>query len=109
MLVVTFIIAIVALIISILVYRRTGGDKGIEEDSRFSFFKHGTPQGPAEVSLKEQIETLSSVTESLRDRTANAIDRLEKALRGRLEEKPPEEKPPEEKPSRPKRPRTKRE
>jgi type II secretory pathway pseudopilin PulG len=109
MLVVTFIIAIVALIISILAYQRTGGTKELRKtvDSLSSTME--SLKGRAEVGLKEQIETLSSVTESLRDRPADAIDRLEKALRGRPEEKPPEEKPPEEKPPRPKRPRAKRE
>lgn len=99
MLVVTFIIAIVALIISIMAYRRTGGTKELKKtvDSLSSTME--SLKGRAEVGLKEQIETLSSVTESLRDRTADAIDRLEKALRGRPGEKPP----------RPRRPRAKRE
>ncbi|UCD70961.1 MAG: hypothetical protein JSW70_08140 [Syntrophobacterales bacterium] len=113
MLVVTFIIAIIALIISILAYQRTGGTREMRKtvDSLSSTME--SLKGRAEVGLKEQIETLSSVTESLRDRTADAIDRLEKILRGKLEEKPPEEKPseekpPEEEPPKPKRPRAKK-
>lgn len=57
----------------------------------------------AGVGLKEQIETLTSVTESLRDRMTDTIDRLEKALGGKAEEKPPEEEP-----HKPKRPMAKR-
>ena len=100
---VAFIIAIIALIISILAYQRTGGAKELKKtvDSLSSTME--SLKDRAGVGLKEQVETLTSVTESLRDRTANAIDRLEKALRRKPEEKPPEEKPP-----RPKRPRAKR-
>ena len=105
---VAFIIAIIALIISILAYQRTGGAKKLKKtvdslSSTMDFLKDR-----AGVGLKEQIEHLTSVTESLRDRTAGAIDRLEKALRGKAEEKPPEEKPSEEKPPRPRRPRAKK-
>jgi hypothetical protein len=77
--------------------------KGIEENDRFPVIIHGIPQGPRRVGLREQIETLTSFTESLRDRTADAIDRLEKALGGKTEEKSPEEEPPKSK-----RPRAKR-
>jgi len=57
----------------------------------------------AGVGLKEQIDHLTSVTGSVRDRTAGAIDRLEKAVRGKPGEKPPEKKPPG-----PRRPRAKK-
>ncbi len=104
MLTITFIIAIIALIISILAYQRTGGAKELRKtvDSLSSSME--SLKDRAGVGVKEQIETLTSVTESLRDRTADAIDRLEKALRGKAEEKAPEEKPSEEKPPRPRRP-----
>jgi uncharacterized protein YoxC len=100
---ITFIIAIIALIISILAYQRTGGAKELKKtvDSLSSSME--SLKDRAGVGLKEQIETLTSVTESLRDRTADAIDRLEKALGGKAEEKPPEEEPPK-----PKRPMAKR-
>jgi hypothetical protein len=54
--------------------------------------------------VREQVEKLTSVTESLREKTADAIDRLEKSLRTRPErnrtrKKPPREKPPEEEPA----------
>jgi hypothetical protein len=104
MLIATFIIAIIALITSILAYRRTGGTKELKKtvDSLSSSIE--SLKDRAGVGLKEQVETLTSVTESLRAKTADAIDRLEKALRGRSEEKSPEKKP-----RRPRRPGTKRE
>jgi hypothetical protein len=52
--------------------------------------------------LNERVENLTSVTESLKEKTADAIDRVEKAIRGKEEEKPSEEGP-----SEPKRPRAK--
>jgi ABC-type transporter Mla subunit MlaD len=107
MLVITFIISIVALIISILAYQRTGGAKNLKKtvdslSSTMESFRDRTGD-----SLRDQIEKLTSVTESLRERTADVIDRLEKAVRKEPEQKPPAEKPPEEKPSEPKRPSVK--
>ena len=101
--VVTFIIAIIALILSILAYRRTGGAKELKQkvDSLSSSME--SFKGRAGVGLKEQVDHLTTVTESIRERTAGAIDRLEQAVRGKPEEKPPEEKPP-----RPRRPRAKK-
>jgi len=101
--VVTFIIAIIALIISILAYQRTGGAKELKQkvDSLSSSME--SLKERAGVGLKEQIDHLTSVKESIRDRTAGAIDRLEKAVR-----KKPEGKPPEEKRPKPRRPRAKK-
>lgn len=101
--VVTFIIAIIALIISILAYQRTGGAKELKQkvDSLSSSME--SIKERAGVGLKEQIDHLTSVKESIRDRTAGAIDRLEKAVR-----KKPEGKPPEEKRPKPRRPRAKK-
>jgi ABC-type transporter Mla subunit MlaD len=109
MLVITFIISIVALIISILAYQRTGGAKEIKKtvdslSSTMESLKERTGD-----SLKEQVDKLTSVTESLRERTADVIDRLEKAVRKEPEKKPPLKKPPEEKPSRPRKPEAKTE
>ncbi len=105
MLIVTFIIAIIALIISILAYRRTGGAKELKKtvdnlSSSMESLKDRTGE-----SVREQVEKLTSVTESLREKTADVIDRLEKAVRKEPEQRPPAEKSPEEKPSRPKRPK----
>jgi small-conductance mechanosensitive channel len=65
-------------------------------------------------SVREQVERLTSVTESLRDKTANTIERLEKSLRPRPERKRTrkkvlKEKPPEEEPAVSKTPDEKRE
>jgi len=109
MLTVTFIIAIIALIISLMAYRRAGGARELKKtvDSLTSTMESFT--GRAEVGLKEQVEHLTSVTESLREKTADVIDRVEKALRGRPEEKALKEKTPEGEPPKPKGPGTKRE
>ena len=97
---ITFIIAIIALIISALAYQRTGGAKELKRtvDSLSSAME--SLKGRTGDSLKEQVEKLTSVTESLRERTADVIDRLEKAVRKEPERKPSEEKRPEEKTSR---------
>ena len=109
MLIITFIIAIIALIISILAYQRTGGARELKKtvdslSSSIESLKDRTGD-----SIKEQIEKLTSVPESLRERTADVIDRLEKAVRKEPEQKPPAEKPPEEKPLRHKKPPVKTE
>jgi uncharacterized protein YoxC len=114
MLTITFIIAIIALIISVLAYQRTGGAKELKKtvdslSSAMESLKERTGD-----SLREQVEKLTSVTESLRERTADVIDRLEKALRKEpgqkpLAEKLSEEETSEEIPSRQKGERTKTE
>ena len=58
--IVTLIVSVVALIIAVLAYRRTGGIQ----------------------DLRRQVSTLGSVTDALRTKTANALDRLEKTVRG---------------------------
>ncbi len=104
MLAITFIIAIIALFISILAYRRAGGARELRKtvDSLTSTMESLKDRAGEE--FKERVEHLTSVTESLKERTADVIDRLEKAVR-----KTPEEKTPEGKPPKPKRPRVKRE
>lgn len=68
--VVTLLIAVVALVIAVAAYTRTGGIQ----------------------DLRRQVDSLSSASESVRDKTADAIARLEKLIRGR--EKPPEDRGP---------------
>ena len=79
----TFIISIIALIISLVAYRRAGGAKQLKKtvDSLSSSME--SLKDRAGVGLREQVENLTSVTESLRDRTADAIDRFEKVMRGK--------------------------
>ena len=60
--------AVVALVIAIAAFRRTGGGR----------------------ELKRQVQGLSSTTESLRDRTADALDRIEQLVRGRERPNPDE-------------------
>jgi len=109
MLTTTFIIAIIALIISILAYRRSGGAKELRKTVDSLASTMDSLKDRAGEGLKEQVEHLTSVTESLKERTADVIDRVEKAVRGSPEEKPAEEKTSEENPPKPKRPRAKRE
>ena len=89
MLAITFIIGIVALLISILAYRRAGGAKELKRtvDSLSSTME--SIKDIAGEELKERVEHLTSVTESLREKTADTIDRVERAVRGKPEEKPP--------------------
>jgi len=109
MLTVTFIIAIIALLVSILAYRRAGGAKELKKTVNSLSSSMESIKDRAGGELKERVEHLTSVTETLKDKTADAIDRLEKAVRGRPEEKAPEEKAAEGKPARPKNPRGKKE
>ena len=66
--VLTLLIAVVALVIAVAAFARTGG---IQE-------------------VRHQVETIGAKTESARDKTADALDRLERLIRGR--EKPSHEK-----------------
>jgi len=69
---ITLLIAVVALVLSILAYQRTGGtaDARRPMDSTTS-----------STDLKKQMEALMTMTDSLREKTADALDRLEKAIR----------------------------
>lgn len=68
----TLLIAVVALIISILAYQRSGG---LTELKREIDSRTWTPD------LKKQIESLIAMTDTLREKTADALDRLEKVIR----------------------------
>lgn len=105
MVTITFIISIIALIISVLAYRRTGGARELKKRVNSLSSSMESLKDRAGEELKERVEHLTSVTESLREKTADVIDRLEKAVRKEPEQKPPAEKSPEEKPSRPKHPK----
>ena len=69
---ITLLIAVVALVLSILAYQRTGGTADLRRpmDSTTS-----------STDLKKQMEALMTMTDSLREKTADALDRLEKAIR----------------------------
>ena len=69
---ITLLIAVVALIIAILAYQRTGGTADLKRllDSKTS-----------SSDLKKQMDALAARTDTLREKTADALDRLEKVIR----------------------------
>ena len=69
---ITLLIAVVALIIAILAYQRTGGAADLKRqlDSRTS-----------SLDLKKQMDALVAMTDAVREKTADALDRLEKVVR----------------------------
>ena len=69
---ITLLIAVVALVLSILAYQRTGGTADLKRQ-----IDSTTPSG----DLKKQVEALSAIVDSLREKTADALDRLEKTIR----------------------------
>jgi len=69
---ITLLIAVVALIVSILAYQRTGGTMELRRQME------STTSSP---DLKKQVDALIALTDSLRERTADALDRLEKVVR----------------------------
>lgn len=64
------IIAVVALVIAVLAYQKAGGIR----------------------DLQEQAEALRFVADNLREKTADALDKLEKSLRKSEEKKAADEK-----------------
>ena len=91
MLVVTFILSIIALIISILAYQKTGGVKELKKTVDYLSKTMESLKERGGESLTEQIEHLTSATASLRDKTAEAMGKLKFTLRReRKENKPPE-------------------
>ena len=68
----TDITSIVALIVSILAYQRTGGTAELRK-------KLQTTVPPED--LKKQVERLEAMTDTLREKTADALERLEKVIR----------------------------
>jgi hypothetical protein len=69
---ITLLIAVVALILSILAYQRTGGTTDLKR-----MFDSRTSSG----DLRKQVESLVAMTDALREKTADALDRLEKVIR----------------------------
>jgi len=64
------IIAVIALVIAVLAYQKAGGIR----------------------NLQEQAEALRFVADNLREKTADALDKLEKSIRKSEEKKNKEEK-----------------
>ncbi len=69
---ITLLIAVVALIISILAYQRTGG---------LADLKRQLESKTSSVDLKKEIDALSAMADALREKTADALDRMEKFIR----------------------------
>jgi hypothetical protein len=69
---ITLLIAVVALILSILAYQRTGGTVELRRQIE---------AGISSPDLKKQMDALVAMTDSLREKTADALDRLEKVIR----------------------------
>jgi hypothetical protein len=69
---ITLLIAVVALIIAILAYQRTGGTAEL---------KRQIEVGASSPDLKKQMDALTTITDALREKTADALDRLEKVVR----------------------------
>ena len=69
---ITLLIAVVALVLSILAYQRTGGTSELKRH-----FDSFTPSG----DLKKQVEALHAIVDNLREKTADTLDRLEKTIR----------------------------
>lgn len=65
--VVSLVVAIVALVVAVLAYIRTGGIQ----------------------DLRRQVSTLGTSTEALRSKTADVLERLERTLRGSRQSPPP--------------------
>jgi hypothetical protein len=69
---ITLLIAVVALILAILAYQRTGGTAELRRQIE---------AGTSSPELKKQVDALVAMTDSLREKTADALDRLEKVIR----------------------------
>ena len=70
---ITLLIAVVALIIAILAYQRTGGTADLKRQVESTI---------SPLDLKKQVDSLAAMTDSLREKTADALDRLHR-LAGR--------------------------
>lgn len=79
-----FIIAIVAVVIAILAYRKAGGVPDLKKQ---------IDQIASSVDFRKSVDTLAAATETIREKTAEAIGKLEATVRGegKEEKKPPKE------------------
>ncbi|OGP64942.1 MAG: hypothetical protein A2170_13925 [Deltaproteobacteria bacterium RBG_13_53_10] len=69
---ITLLIAVAALIIAILAYQRTGGTADL---------KRHLESTSSSLDLKKQVDSLAAMTDAVREKTADALDRLEKVVR----------------------------
>jgi hypothetical protein len=81
------ILAVAALMIAILAYRRAGG---------LADLKKRVDKIASSVDLRKSVDPIAAATDALRERMTEAIGKLEAAVRRKGEQKkPPEEEPPE--------------
>jgi len=66
------VISLISIGISVLAYHRTGGTTELIRKIE---------SGISSEDLKKQMDTLTTMTDSLREKTADALDRLEKVIR----------------------------
>ncbi|OGP95754.1 MAG: hypothetical protein A2157_07585 [Deltaproteobacteria bacterium RBG_16_47_11] len=66
------VISLISVGISILAYHRTGGTAELMRKLE---------SGVSSEDLKKQMDALTTMTDSLREKTADALDRLEKVIR----------------------------
>jgi len=66
------VISLISVGISILAYHRTGGTAELIRKLE---------SGVSSQDLKKQMDALTTMTDSLREKTADALDRLEKVIR----------------------------
>jgi hypothetical protein len=69
---ITLLIAVAALVLAILAYQRSGGTVDL---------KRQIESTPSSVDVKKQMEALMAMTDALREKTADALDRMEKVVR----------------------------
>ena len=69
---ITLLIAVAALVLAILAYQRSGGTVDL---------KRQIESTPSSADVKKQMEALMAMTDALREKTADALDRLEKVIR----------------------------
>ena len=66
------ILSLIAIAISILAYHRTGGTVELMRKIE---------SGASSEDLKKQMDALTTITDALREKTADALERLEKVIR----------------------------
>lgn len=92
----TLILAVIALVIAILAYQKAGGLVDLKKQ---------IDQITSSGELKRSVETLASATDSLKEKTAEAIGKIEATFKKEAkEEKKPTRKPAARKTTRRKRP-----
>jgi hypothetical protein len=66
------IVSLISIAISVIAYHRTGGTAELMRQIEST--------APSE-DLKKQMDALTTITDALREKTADALDRLEKVIR----------------------------